>query len=71
VTPERLRPGKDSCTRPDEPRRRDRPVRADDQDALIVTQVRAVSSSGGGSLHLLTHGPCSSKALAVEPLGVA
>jgi aspartate carbamoyltransferase catalytic subunit len=73
VTPERLRPGQ-KIMHPGPMNRGVEidPSVADDQDALIVTQVRAGLVVRMAVLYdLLTHGPVLVEALAAEPLGVA
>jgi aspartate carbamoyltransferase catalytic subunit len=73
VTPERLRPGQ-KIMHPGPMNRGVEidPAVADDQDALIVTQVRAGLVVRMAVLYdLLTHGPVLVEAAAATPLGVA
>jgi aspartate carbamoyltransferase catalytic subunit len=73
VTPERLRPGQ-KIMHPGPMNRGVEidPAVADDQDALIVTQVRAGLVVRMAVLYdLLTHGPVLVEAFAATPLGVA
>jgi aspartate carbamoyltransferase catalytic subunit len=73
VTPERLRPGQ-KIMHPGPMNRGVEidPSVADDQDALIVTQVRAGLVVRMAVLYdLLTHGPVLVEAAAAAPLGVA